>query len=175
MDPLCRGCASSEPYGPTGAVVVVVGTVVVVVVVVDGWVVVVVVGGRVVGVGLTVVVVVGGTVVVVGLLPGAPVESGGGTKVHMPKAQFAGWAATTTSTPGNALKVHTPMGGPVWRQASAGAVVINELNVPRYCTVPNEVGGVTGVRATVMPFHTPVVAKPVPGGMLGAVTVGPVW
>ena len=124
---------------------------------------VVVVGGAVVVVVVVVLVVVDVVVLVVG---------GGGTNVNMAWAQSAGCTATTTSTPGMVEKVQTLRGGPLWRQARAGALVVMPVTVPTNWAVPSDVGGVTGVSGTVAPFQTAVVANPVPGG---SVTVGPVW
>jgi hypothetical protein len=136
-----------------GAVVVVVVGATVVVVVVGATVVVVVVVG---GVGLVVVVVV---VVVGGVFfpPEPPTFAFVGEKVNSAAAQSCGWAATTTSRPGSALKLQTATGGPVSRHANAGSVVVSRLNVPRYCAVPSAVGETIGDSGTAPPFQTPMV------------------
>ena len=151
-----------------GEVVVVGGDVVDVVVVVGG-------GGDVVDVVVVVVVVVGGTVVevvdvvvVVGaVLPFptvavVPIDAG---NVHSAAAQSVGWDATATSTPGSVLNVQTARGGPVWRHARAGALVVKLVNVPRYCATPADGGPITGVSGAVAPFQTPELVNPDPGGV----------
>ena len=157
-DPVsCSGLSLPEATpAPPASVVVVGGTVTVVVVVVGGTVVVVVVVGG------AVVVVVGGgagrvVVVVVGLPPGPATFVFVGEKVNSAAAQSCGWAATTTSRPGRALKLQTAKGGPVWRQANAGSVVVKRVSVPRYWAVPSADGETTGDSGTAPPFQTPMV------------------
>ena len=163
--------------------------VVLVVVVVGGTVVVVVV----VVVRVVVVVVVAGSCRIDGRRGGGGRTSGrcswcscgcrGRTKVHSAVAQSCGWAATTTSTPGIELKVHTLRAGPVCRQASDGVVGGQRAQCrPGTGPVPSDEGGVTGVRGTCVMFQVPIVVYPLPGGRSargrradGGRVVGPVW